>query len=105
MGKQHSGDVDSFLTEDGCVGTRILCSIQSATDNRCQPRPQALSSLDCNTLKVSGDELATLPQARLNPHASGALILLLKRSGDAGLSGSRLSARESKSGAAAQRLK
>lgn len=70
------------------------------------PGPQALSSLDCNTLKVSGDELATLPQARLNPHASGALILLLKRSGDAGLSaGSRLSARESKSGAAAQRLK
>jgi len=69
------------------------------------PGPQALSSLDCNTLKVSGDELATMPQARLNPHASGALILFLKRSGDAGVSaGSRLSARESKSGAAAQRV-
>jgi hypothetical protein len=69
------------------------------------PGPQAFSSLDCNTLKVSGDELATMPQARLNPHASGALILFLKRSGDAGVSaGSRLSARESKSGAAAQRV-
>jgi hypothetical protein len=69
------------------------------------PGPQALSSLDCNTLKVSGDELAIMPQARLNPHASGALILFLKRSGDARLSaGSRLSARESKSGAAAQRV-
>jgi|SRR5882672_718509 len=45
------------------------------------PGPQALSSLDCSTLKVSGDELATMPQGRLNPHASGALILFLKRSG------------------------
>lgn len=41
------------------------------------PGPQALSSLDCNTLKVTGEELAQLPQGRLNPHASGALILFV----------------------------
>jgi hypothetical protein len=44
------------------------------------PDPQALSSLDCNSLKVSEDELAQMPQARLNPHASGALILFVKKS-------------------------
>jgi hypothetical protein len=44
------------------------------------PGPQALSSLDCNNLKVTGKELAQMPQGRLNPHASGALILFVKRS-------------------------
>jgi hypothetical protein len=45
------------------------------------PGPQALGSLDCNTLMVSGEELAQMPQGRLNPHASGALILFVKTSG------------------------
>ncbi len=45
------------------------------------PGPQALSSLDCNSLKVSDDELVQMPQGRLNPHASGALILFVKKSG------------------------
>jgi len=43
------------------------------------PGPQALSSLDCNTLKITGEELAQMPQGRLNPHASGALILFVKK--------------------------
>jgi hypothetical protein len=42
------------------------------------PGPQALSSLDCNSLKVSEDELGQMPQGRLNPHASGALILFVR---------------------------
>jgi hypothetical protein len=46
------------------------------------PGPQALSSLDCKSLKVSEDELAQMPQGRLNPHASGALILFVKKSAD-----------------------
>jgi len=48
------------------------------------PGPQALSSLDCNTLKVTVEELAQMSQGRLNPHASGALILLVKRSSNRG---------------------
>lgn len=44
------------------------------------PGPHAVSSLDCDTLKLSEDELEKLPQGRLNPHASGALILFVKRS-------------------------
>jgi hypothetical protein len=47
------------------------------------PGPQALSSLDCNSLKITGEELAQMPQGRLNPHASGALILFVKKSADA----------------------
>jgi hypothetical protein len=43
------------------------------------PGPEALSSTDCNTLKVSEDDLARMPKARLNPLASGALILVVKR--------------------------
>jgi hypothetical protein len=43
------------------------------------PGPQALSSLDCNTLKVTREGLAQMPQGRLNPDASGALILFVKR--------------------------
>jgi hypothetical protein len=46
------------------------------------PGPQALSSLDCNSLKITGDELAQLPQGRLNPHASGALILFVRKASD-----------------------
>jgi hypothetical protein len=46
------------------------------------PGPQALSSLDCNSLKIAGEELAQMPQGRLNPHASGALILFVKKSAD-----------------------
>ena len=46
------------------------------------PGPQALSSLDCNSLKITGDELAQLPQGRLNPHASGALILFVRKTSD-----------------------
>jgi hypothetical protein len=46
------------------------------------PGPQALSSLDCNTLKITEKELDQMPQARLNPHASGALILFVKKSAD-----------------------
>ena len=42
------------------------------------PGPQALSSLDCDTLKVPAEELAEMPQGRLNPHPSGALILFVK---------------------------
>ncbi len=42
------------------------------------PGPQALSSLDCSTLKVSEDELAKMPRGRLNPHSSGVLILFVK---------------------------
>lgn len=45
------------------------------------PGPQALSSLDCNSLKVSEDELGQMPQGRLNPHVSGALILFVRKSG------------------------
>jgi len=45
------------------------------------PGPQALSSLDCNTLKITGDELAHMAQGRLNPHASGALILFVQKAG------------------------
>ncbi len=46
------------------------------------PGPQALSSLDCNTLKVPEEELVRMPQGRLNPIASGALILFVKTPGD-----------------------
>jgi hypothetical protein len=46
------------------------------------PGPQALSSLDCNTLKITEKELAQMPQARLNPHVSGVLILFVKKSAD-----------------------
>ena len=46
------------------------------------PGPQALSSLDCNSLKITGEELAQMSQARLNPHASGALILFVKKASD-----------------------
>lgn len=46
------------------------------------PGPQALSSLDCNSLKITGEELAQMPQGRLNPHASGALILFVKKASD-----------------------
>jgi len=42
------------------------------------PGPQTLSSLNCSTLKVPEDELAKMLQGRLNPHASGALILFVK---------------------------
>ncbi len=71
------------------------------------PGPQALSSLDCNTLKlkVSGNDLANMPQARLNPHISGVLILFLKQSGGAHLSaGDKLSAKDSRAGTTAQRV-
>lgn len=63
------------------------------------PGPQALSSLDCNSLKVTGKELTQMPQGRLNPHASGALILYVKRSrvGPTGNSAAGLTA-ASKSG-------
>jgi hypothetical protein len=50
------------------------------------PGPHALSSLDCNNLKVTGGDLGQMPQGRLNPHASGALILFVKRSGENGVS-------------------
>lgn len=43
------------------------------------PGPQALSSLNCNTLKVPEEELARMPQGRLNLLASGALILFVKK--------------------------
>jgi hypothetical protein len=46
------------------------------------PGPQALSSLDCNTLKVPEEELARMPQARLNPIDSGALILFVRKTSD-----------------------
>jgi hypothetical protein len=46
------------------------------------PGPRALSSLDCNSLKVTGKELAQMPQGTLNPHASGALILFVKKASD-----------------------
>jgi hypothetical protein len=32
------------------------------------------------TLKITGEELAQMPQGRLNPHASGALIMFVKAS-------------------------
>lgn len=47
--------------------------------------PKAFSSLDCGTLKMSDDELIALPQGRLNPHASGALVLLVRQSTDMAL--------------------
>ncbi len=43
------------------------------------PGPQALSSLDCNALKIPEEDLARMPQSRLNPLASGALVLFVKR--------------------------
>jgi hypothetical protein len=46
------------------------------------PGPQALSSLDCNTLKVPEEGLARMPQGRLNPIDSGALILFVKKASD-----------------------
>jgi hypothetical protein len=46
------------------------------------PGPQALSSLDCNSLEITHKELAQLPQGRLNPHASGALILFVRKASD-----------------------
>ena len=46
------------------------------------PGPHALSSLDCNSLKITGEDLDQMPQGRLNPHASGALILFVKKASD-----------------------
>jgi hypothetical protein len=40
------------------------------------PGPQAHSALDCEALKIPEAELARMPQGRLNPLASGSLILL-----------------------------
>ncbi len=44
------------------------------------PGPQAVSSLDCSTLKLPEGEVPRMPQGRLTPHDSGALILVVKRS-------------------------
>jgi len=46
------------------------------------PGPQALSSLDCNTLKIPDEKLDQMPEARLNPIGSGALILIVKKRSD-----------------------
>lgn len=46
------------------------------------PGPQALSSLQCNTLRIPEEQLAQMPEARLNPIGSGALILLVKAASD-----------------------
>jgi len=46
------------------------------------PGPEALSSLDCNTLNLSEELLTRMPQGRLNPLASGALILFVRRLGE-----------------------
>ena len=43
------------------------------------PGPQALTSLDCRGLKLPEEELAKMPEGRLNPHASGGLILVVRR--------------------------
>lgn len=48
------------------------------------PGPQALSSLDCNSLKFPEKELARMPQARLNPIGSGILVLFVKKTRAAG---------------------
>jgi hypothetical protein len=42
--------------------------------------PQAISSLDCKTLNITAEELARMPQARLNPRPSGALMLFVRKS-------------------------
>jgi hypothetical protein len=44
------------------------------------PGPQALGSLDCDTVQLPEEELTRMPQARLNPVASGALILFVGKS-------------------------
>jgi len=41
------------------------------------PGPQALSSLDCSTLKVPNDDLARMRRGMLNRHPSGVLIVFL----------------------------
>jgi hypothetical protein len=43
------------------------------------PGPEALSSIDCNTLKIREADLARMPRTRLNPLASGALIMVVRR--------------------------
>jgi hypothetical protein len=43
------------------------------------PGPQALSSLNCNTLKIPKEDLARMPRGRLNPLPSGALILFVNK--------------------------
>jgi hypothetical protein len=44
------------------------------------PGPHAVGSLDCSSLKLAREDLAHMLKARLNPHASGVLILFVKRS-------------------------
>lgn len=46
------------------------------------PGPQAVGSLDCSSVKITGEELDQMPQGRLNPHTSGALILFVKKPSD-----------------------
>ncbi len=41
--------------------------------------PQARNSLDCNALSISQEELARMPQCKLNADHSGALILWVKK--------------------------
>jgi len=41
--------------------------------------PKAIGSLDCTTLNLSDSELSQMAQGRLNPHASGGLILILNK--------------------------
>jgi hypothetical protein len=40
--------------------------------------PKASTSIDCNTFKISAEELAQMPKGRLNDHAN-ALILVVKK--------------------------
>ena len=53
------------------------------------PGPLAVSSLDCDSLKLSQDELSKMSQGTLNLHSSGALILFVKTV-STGVSGGRL---------------
>jgi hypothetical protein len=46
------------------------------------PGPEAMSSLDCTTLKLSQEELSRMPNGKLSPVRSGALVLVLKKPGE-----------------------
>lgn len=67
---QHKKDAwgHPFCIESDQQGTIVV-----------SPGPEALSSLDCNTLKISEKQLEGMPEGRLIRHPSGALILFINK--------------------------
>jgi hypothetical protein len=59
----------------------FFCVQSSSKSNAViSPGPNALANIDCKSLTVRETNLLKLQYGRLNPDASGALILILKRS-------------------------